>query len=532
MIPMVPHNQVVIEAQHENVRQSNDKLLQSHKIWMNFDDISKIYRESGHNQQISEYLKIRLQKAGFKVVQKKDGTICAIRGLNKEKNNAIILQSHMDMVGISSDGNPQKPIKLILKDGWIYPNDRTLGADDGIGVSAMLTVANDVRFKKYPLEMIFTTDEETGMTGARNLCEKDFYGIYLINLDSEKYGDIVTGCAGISNFRVNEKIQMLSLEKNDTELHSMPDLKPKSRVGLPTHHQEVDNALNATRYDFKKISVSISGARGGHSAEIQPDSLNPIKILLAELKGKDIKLVSLSGGERDNAIPRDAKAEFLVPASQAEEIQRVLKSRFEQMKQEKLPANPDLKYSISAENVQIGTQYVAPQFQRRMLEDLNSIPTGLLSRFEDGGSTKTSQNLGVVKIGYGQFNVQIMGRSADEKEGLELREKTSLRLSELFDKKISVNDTMPIWQPKKDSFLQDAASKAYFDVSAGQNPTITVEHGGLEPAIFIEKKPDLEQISIGPTIEEPHSIHERVKVKTILPFYKWLAKILELLSKN
>lgn len=501
MIPIVSPPQVIVAPAPQYFQQLNSKgdtkLLESHKIWTNFSEISNIYRESGHNKEISEYLSNRLQSAGFTVDRKKDGTICASRSVNNERTNAVILQAHMDIVGISEDGNSKKPIEMHTKNGWLYANKRTLGADNGLGVAAILTVADDPRFNNCPLEMIITTDEETGMDGARNLSPKDFYGKYLINLDSENFGDIVKGCAGIAQFTVDEKIKTQLLENND----------------------------------YEKITVKLSGARGGHSAEITPEYLNPIKVIISELKNiKDLKLVSLTGGERYNAIPRDAEAEFLIPKLEVEAVEKKLCENFEKLKKEKAKKNPNFTYSISSEDAQSGIKYVDSDFQSKMFDSIDKIPTGLLSRFEENGARKTSQNLGIVKISDGEFHITFMGRSADKKEGQELQEKTSKILSELFDKEILASDATPIWQPQEKSLLQTVATEAIMSVSPDTKPIVKIEHGGLESAIFTEKAPTLEQISIGPTIEEPHSIQERVEIKTVLPFYDWLSKILELLN--
>lgn len=500
-LPSWPPQQIIVEYSHKVFHPisfiGDIKVVQSHKIWSDFAEISNIYRESGHNQEISDYLKKRLQKSGFKVEQKEnDGTIVATRGLNQTHNNAIILQAHMDIVAISKDGNSKKPIQTHIIDGWLYANERTLGADNGLGVAAILAIADDTRFKNYPLEMIITTDEETGMDGARKLNAKDFYGKYLINLDSEEYGDITKGCAGIAQFNVTEKIKMRPLESND----------------------------------YKQISISLKGARGGHSAEITPDCLNPIIVILSELNDEDIKLVSISGGERYNAIPRDAQAEILIPKSKAEAFLEKLNANLAKIKEEKLAKNPNFEYKISSEDAKSGTKYIDQEFQTKMFKAFNSIPIGLLSKFDDNGCTKTSQNLGILKISDGTFSTIIMGRSSDKKEKQELTDKTSVILSELVSKQVSLSDSTPIWQPQPESTLEKAAVKALAEVSNGQKATVKVEHGGLESAIFTEKAPYLEQISIGPTIEEPHSIQERVKIDTVVHFYDWLCKILELLK--
>lgn len=503
MIPIIHHpTPIIIAYAQQSISHTNNdgrlKLIEARKIWSNFAEISAIYRESGHNKEISDYLKTRLEKSGFNVIQKPDGTICASRGVNKSHDNAIILQSHMDIVGISADGNSQKPIKLHEKGGWLYANDRTLGADNGIGLAAMLTLADDAKFKDYPLEMIITTDEETGMTGARNLKPNDFYGKYLINLDSEEQGVITNGCAGIAQFNVSENIKMNSIDNDE----------------------------------YTKITIKLTGAKGGHSATIQVDSLNPIKVILSELKKMpEVNLISLSGGERYNAIPRDAQSEFLIHKSKDKSVLDLLNADLAKVKKQNAKQNPEFDFTINSEAAKKGTEYMDSAFQKRMIDALDEIPTGLLSKFEDISSTKTSQNLGVVKIANGKIYAQIMGRSSDLHEGQELQNKTSEILSELFNKQIDVADTTPIWQPKDDSFLEEVAFKAYSDTT-GTKAFKNVEHGGLESAIFIQKKPDLDEISIGPTIEDPHSIKERVKIDTVLPFYSWLCQIIDLLTKN
>lgn len=470
------------------------KMFDSHKIWSDFENISKIYRESGHIDEISDFLKSELEKSGFNVEQKSDTkTICATRGLNKEQNNAVILQAHMDMVGISADGNSKKPIQFNIKDGWLYANDRTLGADDGIGVAAILAIASDEKFKNYPLEMIITTNEETGMDGARKLTAKDFKGKYLVNLDSEKYGEIIKGCAGIKQFSLNEKIPVEELKETT----------------------------------YKKVSLELNGARGGHSATISENSLIPLTILLKELENENIKIISLSTGERYNAIPRDAKIEFLISADRQKEITAKLINDLTKIKEKNIELNPHFDFSIISEDAKVGTLYISNDFQSKMLKTLADIPTGLLTRFEDKVSPKSSQNLGVLNVNADKFHIEVMGRSANNAEGLEVSQKTAKILSDLFDKKIEVSDSTPMWEPIEKSKLQDVAVKTFQKTQEVQFPVVKIEHGGLESAIFTPVAPHLEQISIGPTLEEPHSIQEKLQIDTVVPFYNWLCEILQ-----
>jgi len=497
MLPIIHYpTPAIISFKHQNVVKENLRMLESHKIWSDFEEISKIYRESGHNEDISAYLATELDKSGFEIDKKSDGTICAYRGLNQSRDNAIILQAHMDMVGISADGNSRKPIKLIEKDGWLSANERTLGADDGIGVAAILAVAQDEKFKNIPLEMIITTDEETSMKGAKKLVASDFRGKYLINLDSEEFGHVIKGCAGISEFHIDEKIKM-------------------------------EQASGG----FDLMQIKLAGANGGHSACVDDKTLNPIKYLLSELKNneKDVRIVEMSGGERINAVPRDSEVKLLVAKNKTEEVKALFEKDLKKLSDEKVATNPDFNYSISVDSAPEGIKYVDSEFQSSLLKYMNELPIGLFTKFENG-CNKTSQNLGIIKISDGDFHAEIMGRSSDLKEGEDLRAKTIDILSKMFGKEIKVTNISPIWEPKEKGKLEDVVVKA-FEATNGKTPILQVEHGGLEAAVFAQVKPEMENVSIGPTLETPHSIRERLEISTVVPFYDWLSEILQLLGK-
>jgi dipeptidase D len=501
MIPMIPNqpSAVIIEEKFSNEEfKTQFKQLEKHKIWTNFAAISGIYRESGHNKEISEYLKYRFLKEGFMVDQKTDGTILAYRGLNTTQNNAIILQAHMDMVAISKNGDAKTPIKFKINDNWIYANERTLGADDGIGVAAILAIAEDERFKNYPLEMIITSDEETTMAGAKGLSAEDFKGKHLINLDSEEIGVITKGCAGMSAFKFDEKIK--------------------------THSLDSDN--------YTEITVKIDGARGGHSSTVNDKTLNPILVLLNEIKNiPDIKLASFSGGERFNAIPRDASATILAENKISEQVVWKLNSDLSVIKQNKTAENPDLNITITSKAALKSAKYIDTDFQKKLLNNLILVPSTLISTFCENNCAKTSQNFSILNINDSKIHIEIMGRSADKKEALELQEKTSDILSKIFEKPIKVSETNPIWEPKDTSKLQLIAINTYNKIT-NNNAKIQVEHGGLEPASFSQKMPELDQISIGPTLEEPHSIQERLEISTVMCFYDWLCAIIDSINNN
>lgn len=509
--PVKPPIQIVAPAAHKNLSQVSfqaalPKLGLTGPIWEEFEAITKIARGSGNERQIKKYLIRRLTRdlpkgQRFKIKRTSNNTVIAYRNLNRQRNNAVVtLQAHNDMVEVqASKSKTRVPIEMHLKDGWLYANDRTLGADNGIGMAQMLAIAKDPEFKNMPIQLIFTHSEETGCKGAKSLKARDFYSPNLINLDTEVSGKLTTSCPSVARFLLNEKIKMHSLQSDD----------------------------------FEKISVNISGAKGGHSAYITNDSLNPIQALLKELKEiKDLKVVNLSGGSVFNAVPTDAGTEFLVPKNKANEVIAALQANLEKLKQQKLADNPNLTFTISSQNAQRGVKFVNPEFQTKMFDSLEALPTGIISQFEDG-FTKTTQNLGVLKIGDGKFHAWLCGRSADKIEDKALVDKTSSVLSGLFNKQISVHEHDPIWVPKQNSALIDTAIKSYSDTSGGIKPIISKELGGLETAVFVEKKPGLDCISIGPYIVDMHSAQERVKVDTVMSTHDWLKNIIrKLQNKN
>ncbi|EKE03879.1 MAG: hypothetical protein ACD_20C00134G0006 [uncultured bacterium] len=502
--------------------------VEPRNVLKTFEEITKVYKESGQNKEISKYIAERLNKSGFEVnvkgpeAGKGQYTIVAARNVDKQKNNAIMLQAHMDIVGFSvdengkPDDNTKKPIvlqrvseqadgnniKLIedKKGEWLKAKDRTLGADDGIGVALALEIAEDPKFKDLPLEIIFTTDEETGMYGAEALSPDDFHGKYLINLDSEDLGEITVGCAGVSQCQ----------EKQDIPMVSLGDI------------------------NHKKVTIELSGGNGGHSGvQIHEKHINPIKTVLSELADiPDIKLISVSGGSKFNAIPKGAKAEILVPNEKASNVVQQLNEKLNIAKQAHSETDPNLKVNVSTGKnpVSADTKVIDPEFQKKFLQIVGKEVQSKLITAYDNGTSKTSQNLGVLNLKDGSLEIQVCSRSSDEVEGEQLKQEISSQLSELLDKKVIVGSS-PIWQPKDNSMLRDMAAKTYEEISKKQ-PKVGVTHGGLESAIFVEKVPGLETISVGPTVKEPHSERERLDLTSVKPFYEWMVKLIEGLKEK
>ncbi|MGD9581471.1 MAG: beta-Ala-His dipeptidase, partial [Vampirovibrionia bacterium] len=482
------------------------KHLKPQRVWELFEEMTKIYRESGpsehsreNNKEISDYLVDKLANLGFEVEQVKDGAgkynVFAQRNLNKKADNAIILQGHMDMVCISDDKNPKKPIKLNIEDDILKANNRTLGADNGIGLALAIAIAEEPKFKDLPLQIICTVDEETGMYGAAAMKPEDIKGQYLINIDSEKFGEVTIGCAGMDTFKEIQPVKTVSISSDS----------------------------------YRKLSISLSNATGGHSGEdINKGRINPIKTmlsLLADVEG--IKLISMAGGDKANSIPRDVSVELLVPESKAQFIKDEFDASLSNIKEQHKQYDPKLtvETSLSESNVSSDTQVIDSQFQNKLLSILGKqMHVGMKSVY-DNGDTKTSQNIGIIDLKDGKIELQISMRSSDSKEIKEMHNKTCGQLSELLDKKVVPFNSSPIWEPKLASNLTKLAKQAYIELGA-KNPRVYTCHGGLENAQFAQKRPDIDQISIGPDIYDPHTVNERVTISSVDKIYKFIELLL------
>jgi dipeptidase D len=517
-VPPVQAN-VVMSAHYESKGKMSSlsfagqlKNLKPERVWEIFEEISGIYRESGpdehnreNNKEISNYLVDKLKPLGFKVEQTKEGSgkynIIATRNVDKENRDAIILQAHMDMVCISDNKDPRKPIILNIDGDFLKANNRTLGADNGIGLAAALAIAEDPKFKHLPLQIVFTVDEETGMYGAAAMKASDLYGKTLINMDSETYGEITIGCAGMHTFK---------------EIRNVP-------------LEEIGNNNN------RKLTVSLKEATGGHSGvDINKGRLNPLKALLKELSNyPDVRITSITGGDKSNSIPREGIAEILVPENKLNETVNKLTDALNSIKETQKETDPHLKVSITTEkeNESPRTKVLTPDFQSKLLDILgNQLHTGMKSIYKNG-DTKTSQNLGILNLNDGQMELAVSMRSSDVSEKDEMFSKTTTQLSELFGEKIKPFNSSPIWQPKENSDLTKLAIEAYKQLGV-KDPRVYTCHGGLENAQFAKKNPEIDQISVGPDIFDPHTTKERVRISSVDKFYTFVRLLLEKLSNK
>ena len=503
------------------------KDLEPKRVWEIFEEITKIYRPSddgpyGENcKEISNYLKEKLENSNFKVTQvlnEGPGKYNILAERNVKGKNALILQAHMDMVAVAdgpteADKDIKKPIKLHIEGDLLKANSRTLGADNGIGLAYAIAIAESDKYKNLPLQIIATVNEETGMYGAVAIKPEDIKGQYLINIDSEEYGEITIGCAGMNLFETTKNY----------------DTKP---VGSN---------------DYKKITITIDKARSGHSGiDINKGRINPIRAILEELndlsKDTNLRMISIEGGSKMNSIPIKAEAEILVPAADADRVGLKLAETLKSLKKQHKSSDPDLVTNLKTDskNADPKTNVICEDFQEKLLRIMgNKLQVGCKSTYDDG-NLKTSQNLGILKVKDGKIYTSILMRSSDKTEKADLESQTSKQLEELFGEKI-VSDPSPIWEPKikkgaggkdtLDSKLAQLAIQAYKEMGI-KNPPAQPCHGGLENAQFANKVENIDQISVGPDILEPHTVQEAIRIPTVQKFYDFLTKLIDKVAKE
>ena len=480
----------------------NENILEG--VLEEFAKLAAIPRPSKHEEQVSNFLKSFFEERGFEVVQDNFKNIIAEipASVGKEDAPLTILQGHMDMVCVAAAGyefNPTRaPIKLVRGEKFLEAQGTSLGADDGIGIAEIhYLVKNRDAFPHGKLRIIFTTDEEQGMSGASNLDEKFLAdAAFLINCDSENFGELVAGSAGSVHVTFWR------------ELHYVrPDTK------LPNN-----------------FAIKIGGLRGGHSGEeISSGRINAIKIASAimrqvMLRGK-IRLAKLSGGKAFNVIPDSAELIFATDIS--EEVVQKICAEVERRLKNVYATEPNIK--IEAQSIKRPDKVLHVKDYDALSNMLTIIHSGVyIMSPENPAQVLASSNLGIVRMDDNIVELKILPRANVDELIEEFMEGfgQAARLC-AFESKFSV--PTPTWTFNPDSKLLKLA-KEIFTEQNGYAPEVKTIHAGLETSFFAKKNPALDIISIGTTNENIHTPNERLHLETVAPHVKLIAGLLEKIS--
>ncbi len=477
------------------------KDLKPKLLWKQFEGISKIPRCSKHEEKIQEYiisfakehkLQYKVDDVGNVVIKKP-----ADKGM--EDKPTVILQGHMDMVceknsDVTFDFS-KDPIQLVKKEDILTAKGTTLGADNGIGVAAALAILEDDSLTLGPIEALFTVDEETGLTGAFALSTDMLSGKTLLNLDSEDWGVITVGCAGGGN----------------------------SELSIPLSMKKVDTSLTW-------LKANVSGLRGGHSGvDAHEQRGNAVKLLTRILWKADhntdgIVLANFNGGDKHNAIPREAHAIIGVTAQNKDAIEKITNKEADHILKEYEPIDP--KFSFTLTSVEAPSSMLTLDSQEKILNLLHGLPHGVEKMSYDiDGLVETSTNLAKATIKEDHAYVMLSSRSSIMSALQDLRDRIHAATI-LAGGSVDEEEPYPGWKPDLESNVLQLAKQIY-KKTYGNEPLVEAIHAGLECGIIGEKFGGMDMISIGPTIKYPHSPEEQIKISTVEPFYDFVVKILE-----
>jgi len=476
--------------------------LEPKPLWKHFAKILTIPHCSGNEKALGDY--VLGVAAGLGLAGKRDkvGNVLVSKPATAGREGAVgaILQGHLDMVCEKNSDTvhdfSKDPIRAEIRGEWVYAQGTTLGADNGIGLAAALAVMEDSSLVHGPLECLFTVDEETGLTGANKIQKGFLAGKMLLNLDSEDEGIFTIGCAGGAD----------------------------SKLTLPLERKK---AASKNLY-----RLHVRGFRGGHSGiDINQGRGNAIK-LLARMLGRaqaaaKLEIISVEGGSKHNAIPREAVAVLACPPIQVRSMTTAFKKAFDKIKVEYQAVEPGASYVLEPVP---GKDFALTQgCQRTLVDLLIAMPHGVIAMHpEIPGLTETSTNLAIVKTSKKDFSILCSTRSSVA-SALEATRDVIMSVCALAGAKVDLHDGYPGWMPNLDSLLLKKLREIY-KATFGKDADVVAIHAGLECGIIGEKFPGMDMISFGPTMKNPHSPEEHVHVGSVEKFWKFLATALDGLS--
>lgn len=469
--------------------------LKPERVFYNFEEISKIPRGSTNEKAISDYLVNWAEKNGLKSYQDEVQNVVIYKEGTEGYGNAptVVIQGHLDMVCEKNEDTVHDfmvdPIKLVVKDDYIYADGTTLGGDNGVAVAMAMAILESDDIPHPPLEVLLTADEETGMTGAENLDASVLKGRILLNLDSEGEGIFTVGNAGGG---------VISFQRNIE--------RRKSRYS-------------------SKYQITIKGLKGGHSGvDIHLDRINANKLMARVLnKVKDIvDLESINGGTADNAIPREAFA--VVAADDKDSLYAIVEEADKIFKNEYVFSDPNVQLEVKELEGKPGHVFT-DAFLESYLSLISLVPYGPLKINREIDLVIQSNNPGVVKIDDDKMTVVCAVRSSIDSLIGDFVDKME-HLGALTGFQVEASSFYPGWEYAKESYIRDVSTKV-FKEEYGRDPQVMAIHAGLECGFFLGKMPDMDAISIGPEMYDIHTPDEHLSISSTERTYDLVKAILK-----
>jgi len=479
---------------------SEIKNLKPECIWRNFDALTQVPRPSGHLEKVQQFLLDFAKNTGVEAFKDEAGNIVmrkpATPGMENRKT--VILQAHMDMVPqkekTSTHNFETDPIQTYIDGEWVRAKGTTLGADDGLGVAAIMAVMEAKDLKHGPIEALITADEETGMYGANGLPGGELEGEILLNLDTEQEGELIIGSAGGVDITATLDYQEAESDKTDAA-----------------------------------VKITIKGLKGGHSGlEICEGRGNAnkmmVRIVREAIAEDEACLASWHGGNMRNAIPREAEVVLTLPKENVEDLKAIVAEYKETFNNEYKGIESDIE--VLAEDVALPEMIVPQEIQDNLVDAIYAAHNGVWRYIPTMPEiVETSSNLAIVDIDGGKAAIKILARSSSET----MKEDLSTSLESCFNMagmKVEFSGAYGGWDPNTDSELIKVMRNIYKNLF-NEEPTVQVVHAGLECSIILSKYPGLDICSFGPTLLSPHTPTERAHWPSTTKFWDLLVKTLE-----
>ena len=480
----------------------NEQLLKLEPapVWAWFKEILEIPRPSKKEEKIIAYLLDFGKKHDLETLQDEVGNVLirkpATPGMENRKT--VVLQSHVDMVcekNSDKDFDFEKdPIEAVIRDGWVFANGTTLGADDGIGIATQLAILASKDIEHGPIECLFTVDEETGLTGAFGLKPGFLKGDILLNLDSEDEGQLFIGCAG-----GQDTVGRLPYEKAN-----VPD-------------------------GFSAFKISVSGLKGGHSGDdINKGRGNANKILnrflWENLDDLDMKINEFDAGNLRNAIAREGFAIVMISKNHTGELKKRVEEFEKTIRDEFHVTEPDLK--VAVEETETPGFVLNKDSANKLLNTVYACPHGVIAMSQDiKDFVETSTNLASVKFEGDEILITTSQRSSVESAKTDICNMVA-SVFNLAGAQVEQSDGYPGWTPNPHSKIVEITENSYKKLFNTQ-PEVLAIHAGLECGLIGDKYPGMDMVSYGPTIKGAHSPDEGIEIESVKKFWELTLDVLK-----
>lgn len=480
--------------------------LEPQALWNHFADLNAVPRPSKKEERVIEFMMNFGKSLGLETIQDHIGNVVikkpATPGM--EDRQTVVMQSHLDMVHQKNNDTvfdfDTQGIDMLIDGDWVKANGTTLGADNGIGVAAIMAVFASKDIPHPALEAMFTIDEETGMTGAIQIEPKNFEGTILLNLDTEDDDELSIGCAG----------------------------------GIDTNtsydYQQVDTDKDAIAYEVK-----IKGLLGGHSGmDIHTGRGNANKlmnrVIYNALSLMDIRVHSIDGGSLRNAIPRESTAVLVVPQADKKQFETNMTAFSSVLKTELETVEKGL--IIEFKTTELPAKVASPEDTKKIVNALYAVPNGVFRMSPDMADlVETSSSLARVILKDGEFITQSLQRSSVESTKDDVANSVRAAFENMGAAVVQGGD-YPGWKPNTDSAILNIMAELYRK-NFKEEPQIKACHAGLECGILGKHFPQMDMISFGPNIRAAHSPDEKVQISSVQKFWKYLLEVLTLIpAKN